>query len=232
MQEYLEGEGFRVMTAADEASAWQIAQVHRPNIAILDIIIPAQSGDPTPGRHPFGIRLGKCLKQQWPNVGVVFLSAYDHLNDVAQLLAQGIIGLAYLPKGCQPDALLVAIKAVVAGHVMIDSRVTELAVFTKNLLDNLMPEERLWVEQTITALSTLTTQERNVMRQIAAAHNRKGIAQKLNLKPKTVDSYIFRAYNKLGLHNMDTDSAFRNAVIVAKAYMIYDLQNQSQGFSK
>jgi hypothetical protein len=28
---------------------------------------------------------------------------------------------------------------------------------------------------------------------------------------------------------MDASSAMRNAVIVAKAYMIYDLQNQSSG---
>jgi two-component system, NarL family, response regulator LiaR len=228
VQEYLEGQGLQVITAITETTALQQAQTHFPDVAVLDIIIPACPGDPTPGRQPLGIRLGRRLKQQYPNLGIVFLSAYDHLADIAQMLAQGMIGLAYLPKGCQPNALLSAITAVAAGHVIIDPRVTQLSTLTKDLLDNLMPEERLWVEQTIAALPTLTTQERNVMRYIAAAHNRKGIAQKLNLKPRTVDSYIYRAYNKLGLHEMDADSAFRSAVIVAKAYMIDDLHHQAQ----
>jgi DNA-binding NarL/FixJ family response regulator len=163
-------------------------------------------------------------------MGIVFLSAYDHLSEIAQLLGSGMIGLAYLPKGCQPDALLKAITAVATGHVNIDPRVTELGVLAKDLLNCLTPEERCHVEQTIARLPTLTSQERNIARCIAAAHNRKGIAQKLNLKPRTVDSYIYRAYNKLGLHEMDASSALRNAVIVAKAYMIYDLQNQSSGY--
>lgn len=230
VREYLEGEGFRVVTAVTETTALQLVQTHPPDVAVLDIIIPAYPDDPAPGRCPHGIRLGRKLKEQYPNLGIVFLSAYDHLNEIAQLLAKGMIGLAYLPKGCRPDVLSAAITAVTTGHVTIDPRVTELSTLTKDLLDWLEPEERRHVEQTIARLPTLTPQERNVARCIAAAHNRKGIAQKLNLKPRTVDSYIYRAYNKLGLHEMDASSALRNAVIVAKAYMIYDLQNQSSGF--
>jgi len=232
VREYLEGEGFRVVMAVTEDSALQLAQTHTLNVAVLDIIIPAQPGDPTPGHHPYGIRLGRRLKEQYPNLGIVFLSAYDHLNEIAQLLGSGMIGLAYLPKGCQPDSLLAAITAVASGYVIIDPRVTELNVLAKDILDCLAPEERRYVEQTITRLPTLTSQERNIARCIAAAHNRKGIAQKLNLKPRTVDSYIYRAYDKLGLHDMDPDFDLRNSVIVAKAYTIYDLQNQSSGYKE
>lgn len=229
IQEYLEGEGFQVQTAVTEATAYQIAHTHPPAVAVLDIMIPAGPEDPPIGRHPYGIRLGRRLKQQYPDMGIVFLSAYDHLQEVTKLLGEGVLGLAYLPKGCQPEVLLNAIMAVATGHVLIDPRVTQLSVLATDLLDNLAAEERFWVEQTIVRLPSLTPQEQNVARCIAAAHNRKGIAQTLGLQPRTVDSYIYRAYDKLGLHEMNGNSTLRNAVIVAKAYMIFDLQNQGEG---
>jgi DNA-binding response OmpR family regulator len=57
VRDYLAEEGFCITDAADEQTAWQMAQVAPPETAVLDIILPATPTDPVPDQFPFGIRL-------------------------------------------------------------------------------------------------------------------------------------------------------------------------------
>ncbi|MBK9229576.1 MAG: hypothetical protein IPO15_01505 [Anaerolineae bacterium] len=59
---------------------------------------------------------------------------------------------------------------------------------------------------------------------VAAAHSNEGIAQSLALEPKSVENYISRIYDKLGLNG--APRRLRRTILLAKACMILDLRGQ------
>lgn len=227
---YLEQEGFAAREAGDAATAWQMfaaAGTAAPPFAaaVIDIAIPAAPGHKVQLNHSQGIRLVRQIKAADPAFGVVLFSAYeDRGGEIREMIGDGCRGIAYKLKGCRPAALLAALHAVMAGGVIIDDEVTNTHALAEQILRQLTPEELHYVETVIALLHELTQREHEVARRLAAAHSNEGIAQSLVLELKTVENYISRIYNKLGLS--DAPRHLRRAVLLAKALMICDLRGQ------
>lgn len=230
---YLEQQGFHVLEAGDEESAWQLALTHHPDVAVVDIEIPPSSELKTgflTGQN-IGIRLANRLKQLNPALGIVFFSAYeDRGSEVWELIREAKRGMVYKLKGCKPAALLQAIFDALAGYVIIDPEVMlNLRTLADDLFARLTDEERPWVEEAISGLNELTARERDVARLLAASHNTNSIARSLNISAKATENYIGRVYNRLGLGEMaDQAPHLRKIVILAKAHMIKELQTGYQ----
>ncbi len=84
--------------AADAAEAIDLARRHRPDVAILDVRMPAGGGP----------RAAREILRRLPTVRVVALSAYGDPGSVLGMLRAGAVG--YLPKGGSADELLSLVR--------------------------------------------------------------------------------------------------------------------------
>jgi DNA-binding NarL/FixJ family response regulator len=228
---FLERAGFRLLEAGDEASAWALALEHQPDAAVVDISIPPDAATPSRPGHTSGLRLAQRLKQKFPALGLVLFSAYeDRGQDLLKLVQAGQRGIGYLLKGSSPTALLTAIRDTCAGRVVIAPEVKlNRRSLADELLAQLTPDEREWVERAVANRHTLTPREQDVMQRLAASHNTEGIAAALSVTPKTAENYIGHVYDKLGLNEMTRAAPhLRKVVVLAKACLIHDLRARSE----
>lgn len=230
MRLYLEQEGFAILEAGDAATAWRVLGASKTgalaaDAAVIDISIPAEPGQKAQPIHSLGIYLAGQIKAAYPTFGIVLFSAYeDRGAEVLELIQEGRRGVAYKLKGCQPAALLAALRGVIAGQVIIDPDVTNVRSLADRLVGRLTLEERPYVETATSLLPQLTPREREVAERLAAAHSNEGIAHALAIEPKSVENNISRIYDKLRLN--DAPRHLRRAVLLAKACMIYDLRER------
>jgi DNA-binding response OmpR family regulator len=68
---YLERDGYRVVTAADGAAALELARLARPDLLVLDVMMPRASG--------FDVL--RALRAEGSHAGVIMLTARDHVID-------------------------------------------------------------------------------------------------------------------------------------------------------
>jgi DNA-binding NarL/FixJ family response regulator len=194
MRLYLEQEGYTILETGDAATAWRTLAVSEGDVpaadaAVIDISLPAEPGLKAQPAYSAGIQLAGRIKEVYPAFGIVLFSAYeDRGAEVLNLIQAGRRGLAYKLKGCQPAALLAALRGVMAGQVIIDSDVTNIHSLADRLVARLTPEERPYVETAVSLLSQLTPREREVAERLAAAHSNEGIAHTLAIEPKSVEN--------------------------------------------
>jgi DNA-binding NarL/FixJ family response regulator len=230
MRPFFARAGFTVVEAGDEETALRAAREQPLDAAIVDLAIPPRPGDPID--HACGSRLAWQLKADFPALGIVVFSAYEHHG--AQFLERieaGARGIAYKLKGCQPAALLSAVEDVMAGRVVIDGDVRAgRRVQRDQLMEGLVTEdERPYVELAANTLAELAPRLREVVRLLAKSCNIEGIAKALDVSPKTAENYVGQVYDRLGLTEMGRLAPnLRKAVILVKSWMLYDLQHPTQ----
>lgn len=106
MGQMLAGAGYRVITASDGKEAIEKVRAERPDCAIVDIVLPGQSG----------FQLCRYLKQstEGRDVPVILVSVKKTPLDVQWGLLQGAD--AYLIKPFSPQELLSTVERVLTGH--------------------------------------------------------------------------------------------------------------------
>lgn len=97
----LEEYGYAVQACASAEEAQRIMGIERPDIAILDVRMPGQSG----------MELAKQVLEH-PGVPFIFLTAYSEDDVVKQAVEQGALG--YLVKPLDIPQLVPAIEAALA----------------------------------------------------------------------------------------------------------------------
>jgi len=104
-------QGFRVLTAENAAEALEIAQEYRPDIALLDIVMPDMSG----------LELMRELRERG-DLPVILLTAKGSDTDKVRGLEMGADD--YLAKPFSPDELSARVRAVLrraVGSTAIDN---------------------------------------------------------------------------------------------------------------
>lgn len=99
LQDFLENDGFRVMTAQKADEALNILKSHSVDCLILDIMMPGQTG----------FDLCKQIRVE-NNVPILFLSARD--DDVNKIRGLGLGGDDYIVKTASPAEVVARVKAV------------------------------------------------------------------------------------------------------------------------
>ncbi|MFZ0543845.1 MAG: response regulator transcription factor [Candidatus Promineifilaceae bacterium] len=218
---YLQRHGYRILEASNERDGRVLITADRPQMLLLDIVIPAVPESRAEHHLSRGVELAVESKRQYPDMGIVLFSAYpDRGRGFFELIQEGYRGLAYKLKGCPPQQLLDTLRLVEAGMVILDPEVTQLRLEAAAVLNHLDPEERKVVEIALTRLGELSEQELAIARRLAGAQSSKRIADGLALSSKTVSNYTSNIYSKLGL----TESAARKMVLLAKTLLIWELQ--------
>jgi DNA-binding response OmpR family regulator len=97
---YLERDGYRVVTAADGAAALDLARRVQPDLLVLDVMMPHQSG--------FDVL--RALRADGSRTAVIMLTARDHVIDRVAGLELGADD--YVTKPFEPRELVARVGAV------------------------------------------------------------------------------------------------------------------------
>lgn len=226
---YLRRLGHDVYEAGDSHTAWTELVERRPNVVILDIVVSEAPWAETHYHQSEGIRLAKAIKRAYPETGIVLFSAHaDRAGGVWDILQDGYGGIVYTVKGRPPEILLNGIRDAHAGRVVLDPAVLSTPhSLADAFVQRLSEAERPWVRRAASLVKELTSREREVLNRLAASYNVAGIADSLGISSKTVENHITAVYDKLGLKTLDKkDPALRKTVILAKASILYDLEQK------
>jgi len=117
---------------ADEAIA--LAEETRPDVALVDVRMPAGGG----------LRVAEVLREQVPDTRVLAHTAVDDRATVVRMLRGGAVG--YLVKGTQPSEILGAIRRAARGLPSVSPEV--MSGLVRDLADQLEREEVASSERT------------------------------------------------------------------------------------
>jgi DNA-binding NarL/FixJ family response regulator len=168
-----------VGTAADGAEAVRLAEVLRPDVTLLDIVMPQMNG----------IDAAREIVARNPEARVIMLSMYSDSERVYQALQAGARG--YVLKRDLSEELIDAIRQVAANGRYLSPSVTD-AVITDYLHEKKPPD----------ALHQLSSRERHVLQMLVEGKSAAAVARKLHLSPRTIETYKARLMRKLGLSDL------------------------------
>jgi DNA-binding NarL/FixJ family response regulator len=174
--------GFAVVAeAATGAEALELAGSLRPDVAVLDISMPGESG----------LRVAAELRQRSPDTRVLILSMHDNTEYVLESLRAGAHG--YLLKDSAATELRGAIRAVRRGE----------SYFSPAIAGKLGAVVRGDAAASAAgALAQLTARERQVLVGVAQGHTNREIAQQLGISHRTVESHRESLMKKLGVRTV------------------------------
>jgi len=160
--------------AADGAEALSLAQELKPDVVLMDLLMPGMDG----------IAATAAIRRALPETEVLALTSVLEDASVVGAIRAGAIG--YLLKDTQADALCVAIKAAAAGQVQ------------------LTPKAAARLMQAVSASESpeaLTERETDVLRLVAQGQSNKQIARTLSVSEQTVKTHVSRILAKFGVQS-------------------------------
>ena len=176
----LEREGFEIVgEAQDGRAAVDLARRFKPDIAILDIAMPALNG----------IDAAREILRASPDTRTILLTVHDDNQYVVEALRAGVSG--YLLKTKAGSDLVQAIKEVSRGALYLSPGLSRDAV--KSFLEN----------KDVKA-DPLTPREREVLQLIAEGKTTKEVGVILGISVKTAESHRTRIMEKLDIHETAT----------------------------
>lgn len=175
IREFLEdtGEITVVAEAENAAQALDMAAEYQPDVIVLDIKLPDQSG----------IEVAKALRTAGSSTGILILTAYDDDPYVQAALDVGVNG--YVMKSADADDVIDAVIAVHEGQ----------HVFNQALLQRAQqnpPQQEALVEP-------LTSRELEVLQLAVQGLTNKAIGYQLGISNRTVQGHLANIYSKLNV---------------------------------
>ncbi len=158
--------------AADGAEAVRLARQLRPDVVLMDLLMPVMDG----------IAAITAIRQELPDIEVLALTSVLEDDKVVGAVRAGAIG--YLLKDTQSDELIRAIKGAAAGQAQLS-----LQAATRLMREVRAPESP----------EALTERETDVLRLLAVGQSNKEIARELHVNESTVKSHVSSILAKLGV---------------------------------
>jgi DNA-binding NarL/FixJ family response regulator len=169
-----------VAEAGDGRDALRLAAAHRPDVVLMDIMMPDLNGLDAAAR----------IVHAYPHTRVIMLSMSADEDSVLKTLRAGAVG--YLVKTADPAELELAIRAAMRGEKFLSSAVSEHVV---SVCLNRLDKEQ-------TSLERLTPRQREVLQLVAEGHTTKDIAKRLEISTKTAEAYRGELMRALDIHDI------------------------------
>lgn len=173
--------GHDVVAAVGDGDALRGAvSEHEPDLAIVDVRMPPSFSDE-------GLRAARWIREAHPDVGVLVLSQHIETSGAIDLISQS--GFGYLLKDRVLDVgeFLDAAERVQRGGSALDPQV--VATLVSSEPDGVLGE--------------LTPREHEVLSLMAEGLTNAGIARRLVLTERTVESHARNLFMKLGISAED-----------------------------
>jgi DNA-binding NarL/FixJ family response regulator len=155
---------------------------HNLEVLLMDIEMPVLNG----------IEATAIVKQKYPHIKVIMLTAFDNDENIFNAIKAGADG--YLLKEVNPTDLHQGIIETLNGGAAMNP---SIALKTLKLLRNPIDFDAKTEEEEI----KLSTREIEVLEQLSKGLNYNQIADNLILSPSTVRKHIENIYTKLQVHN-------------------------------
>jgi two-component system, NarL family, response regulator LiaR len=160
--------------AADGAEALSLARELRPDVVLMDLLMPVMDG----------ITATAAIRSELPETEVIALTSVLESATVIGAVKAGAIG--YLLKDTQAHELHKAIKAAAAGQVQLSPQASAYL-----MREVRMPEMK----------ETLTVREKEVLHLLAQGRSNKEIARDLQVVEDTVKVHVKHILTKLGVQS-------------------------------
>jgi len=161
----------------------QMAKKLKPDLVIVDISLPDQSG----------IQLTREMRSLLPATRILIVSMHSKINYIAEAFQAGATG--YVVKESASERLVQGLDSIARGDYFLDSSVSHTVV--ENLMKSPLKEAKI----TDADYGTLTPREQEVMRLLAEGLSCKEVAKKLFISHKTVENHRANIMNKLDIHS-------------------------------
>jgi DNA-binding NarL/FixJ family response regulator len=176
----LDDAGENVVAEVGDAPALiDAVELHRPDVAIIDVRMPPDMTDD-------GLRAAIEIRRRWPETAILVFSQYVEEVFAAELLATGTDGLGYLLKDRVAEVIefVDAVRRVAAGGTALDPEVVAQLVARSRRQD---------------PLGRLTPREREVLALMAEGRSNQAIAAALVISDGAVEKHVSNVFTKLDL---------------------------------
>ena len=181
----LERAGFAVVGQAGTApELLSLVRDHRPDLVIVDIRMP-------PSHTTEGLDAAREIHAEWPDMGILLLSAYVEAERAMELLATGR-RVGYLLKSRVIDVadFVETVRRIAAGGSVVDPRLVQELITARHRND---------------PLEELSQREREVLALMAEGRSNAGIARQLWITEGTVEKHVRSIMFRLRLPETEDD---------------------------
>ena len=176
---------FDVVAQADDGRELiKLVEMHEPDLVVVDIRMP-------PTHTIEGLDAARAIRERYPQIGILVLSAHVEVEHAMELLASGErIGYLLKSRVAAVDEFVDTLKRVVAGGTVVDPGLVQELVAARRVTD---------------PLEVLTSREREVLALMAEGRSNSGIARLLWVTEGTVEKHVHSILGKLRLPEADDD---------------------------
>jgi DNA-binding NarL/FixJ family response regulator len=160
-----------VGAAADGAEAVTLAAAERPQVVVMDLLMPELDG----------IEATRRIVQADPSVQVVVLTSFSDRERILDALDAGAIG--FLLKDAEPEELFHGIRAAARGESPLSPKAAREVLLARS--------ER--------ADRGLTERELDVLGLVRGGLSNKLIARRLEISEKTVKAHLTSIFQRIGV---------------------------------
>jgi serine/threonine-protein kinase PknK len=181
----LERSGFDVVgQAGDGTDLLNLVRRTRPDVAIVDIRMP-------PAYSTEGLQVARVIREEFPDMAIVVLSAHVEVDEAMELLASGE-RLGYLLKSRVTDVaqFIDAVRRIHAGACIVDPTLVQELVQARRRRD---------------PIDALSPREAEVLRLMAEGSSNAGIAERIFVSEGTVEKHVRSILFKLDLPESVSD---------------------------
>ena len=170
--------------ARDGRTLVDAVRAGRPDLVIIDIRMP-------PTHTSEGIDVARSIRAEFPDIGILLLSAHIELETAIDLLQTGE-RFGYLLKNriMRVEDLVDALERIALGGAVVDP---------------VLVQELLAQQRRTGPLDVLTAREREVLALVAEGRSNNGIAHRLFISEGAVEKHVRSILTKLRLPASDED---------------------------
>jgi len=186
--------GFEVVGQAGDASELlSLVRAFLPDLVIVDIRMP-------PDHSTEGLDAARVIRKEFPDIGILVLSAHVEVEHAMDLLATGD-RMGYLLKSrvTDVDEFVTAVERIAKGGSVVDSALVQ---------------ELVGARRTDDPLAALTPRELEVLGLMAEGRSNAGIAGRLWVAEGTIEKHVRSILTKLDLPETPEDHRRVLAVVV------------------
>jgi serine/threonine-protein kinase PknK len=175
----LAGADFDVVgQASDGNDLIELVDEHEPELVVVDIRMP-------PTHTTEGLDAARAIRESYPEIGILVLSAHVEVEHAMELLAGGQrIGYLLKSRVAAVDDFVDALERIVGGGTVVDPGLVHELVAARRVTD---------------PLEVLTSREREVLALMAEGRSNGGIARVLWVTEGTVEKHVHSILGKLRL---------------------------------